>query len=274
MADDLIDNAESEEEIMSWNSKLIRYLDIFYGGKDKCRSNVDKIMLNHLIDYEFPASTRSALRLLPTHILPGGPFYALIEGFRMDAQFNITKKDSKVQFPIEDESDLWKYSNCVAGTIGQLCNALIVHHCQYSPPENVKPQLDLTAMSMGIALQLVNIARDISVDALMGRVYLPTTWLKAEGLTPEDIIAKPDSEVVQQLRRRILDLAFAVYHEMRPSMEHLPKETRGPMILVVESYMEIGRVLREKYHWTLELGKATVPTRRRVFMAIKTLLSA
>jgi len=274
MADDLIDNAESEEEIMAWNLKLIKYLDFFYNGGNPCRLDVDWAKVNKFIDLEFPASARSALKLLPTHILPGRPFYVLIEGFRMDAQFNIAKKDNSVQFPINEESDLWKYSHCVAGTIGELCNALIVYHCRYSPPESLRPQLSITAMSMGIALQFVNIARDISTDAKMGRVYLPTSWLHAEGLTPEDVILHPDGENVQRFRRKILDMAFTVYQEVRPSMKHLPREARGPMILVVESYMEIGRVLRESYNWTLELGQATVPTHRRVTMAIKTLVVA
>lgn len=275
MADDLIDNATSEEEIKSWNSKLIRYLDLFYDGNDVHRREVDWVKVNRLIDTEFPASARSALRFLPTRVLPGRPFYGLIEGFRMDAQFNIAKKDDPgARFPIKDEAALWKYSNCVAGTIGQLCNALIVHHCRYTPPKHIQFQLGLTAMSMGIALQLVNIARDISTDAKMGRVYLPTTWLRDRGLTPEDVIKHPDGVTIRQLRQRVLNTAFTIYGEMRPVMEHLPNEARGPMILVVESYMEIGRVLRESYGWTMEQGKATVPARRRLMMAVKTLLSS
>ena len=34
------------------------------------------------------------------------------------------------------------------------------------------------AADLGIAMQLTNIARDITEDAAMGRIYLPLSWLQ------------------------------------------------------------------------------------------------
>lgn len=127
---------------------------------------------------------------------------------------------------------------------------------------------------MGIALQYVNIARDILVDAQIGRVYLPTSWLKEEGLTHKAVLDNPEGpEVIERMRRRLLDNAFELYREARPEMQQIPSEARGPMIGAVENYMEIGRVLREKkvgQVFVRKEGRATVPKQRR----LRTLLRA
>ena len=144
---------------------------------------------------------------------------------------------------------------------------------------------------MGVALQYVNIARDIRVDAKIGRVYIPETWLKEEGLTSESLLAimrQPlESEVqgelrevvgenmtvVERLMRKLLDKAFEIYEEARPALERLPKEAAKPMTVAVESYMEIGRVLRVQGTQVFQTGKgrATVPKLRRIGVAWKVL---
>lgn len=119
---------------------------------------------------------------------------------------------------------------------------------------------------MGIALQIVNIARDIQVDAEMKRVYIPTDWLKESGLQPEDVLADPGCSGIGQIRSRLLDRAFEIYNVARLALDELPNEVRGPMKVAVESYMEIGRVLREE-GYIVKPGKATVPKLRRIRVA-------
>jgi 15-cis-phytoene synthase/lycopene beta-cyclase len=123
---------------------------------------------------------------------------------------------------------------------------------------------------MGIALQYVNIARDVATDAAIGRVYLPTSWLEEEGLSPKQVIEKPTGAEIERLRTRLLGKAFIVYEEARGAMANLPPEARAPMRVAVESYMEIGRVLSEKGYKT-KAGRATVPKLRRIRVAWKAL---
>jgi 15-cis-phytoene synthase/lycopene beta-cyclase len=123
---------------------------------------------------------------------------------------------------------------------------------------------------MGIALQYINIARDIETDAAIGRVYLPTSWLKEVGITPQDVLEKPDGPTMENLRGRLLDKAFGEYKEARPALSQLPYDARAPMRVAVESYMEIGRVLRGK-GYKFKQGKATVPKIRRLKVAWKAL---
>ena len=119
-------------------------------------------------------------------------------------------------------------------------------------------------------MQYVNIARDVATDAAIGRVYIPTSWLKEVGLNPQDVLKKPGDSLIEKLRGRLLDKAFGIYKEAQPALAQLPYDARAPMRVAVESYMEIGKVLREKGYKVKE-GKATVPKLRRLKVAWKAL---
>jgi 15-cis-phytoene synthase len=67
----------------------------------------------------------------------------------------------------ETWGDLAVYCRCVAGSVGRLC--LAVFGCRPGRSEDA----DAYANTLGLALQLTNILRDIREDAGRGRVYLP-----------------------------------------------------------------------------------------------------
>ncbi|KAI0968754.1 hypothetical protein F4678DRAFT_474184 [Xylaria arbuscula] len=264
IADDLVDDSRTKKEALAWIQKLTRYLDQAY------ENSYSPLDVANYIEKNFPVHTRSALELLPTRLLPNGPLYELLEGFRMDLAF------TNAEFPIEKEADIQTYASRVASTVGKLCLWLVFHHSSVKIPSDEKSRLIQAATTMGYALQYVNIARDIQIDAEMGRVYLPTNWLRSEGLSPRDILDNPKQLKAETLRQKLLDLAFREYEISRPPMNLLPNEIRGPLIVAVESYMEIGRVLREKsgVPSKTKRGRATVPRSRRLWVAWKNLSSS
>jgi 15-cis-phytoene synthase len=75
--------------------------------------------------------------------------------------------------------DLREYCRCVAGAVGLACTAV------YGPrdPREAAP----LAVAMGLALQQINIMRDVAEDWGLGRVYLPQDELKRFGVAEEDI---------------------------------------------------------------------------------------
>ena len=230
--------------------------------------------MHSYISEKFPEASQSALRLLPTHVLPYGPSYKLLEGFKTDLEFLSDKSSRTLQVsPIANEHDLEIYSARVAGTVAELCLELVFHHSSSTISVNQREYLVRAGGRMGIALQYVNIARDIATDAAIGRVYLPTSWLNETGFTPQDVLEKPDSPAIEKLRQKLLDKAFEIYIEAQSALDQLPSDVRPPMRVAVESYMEIGRVLREKQYKTKE-GKATVPKLRRLKVAWKALSKA
>ncbi|THZ10754.1 Lycopene beta-cyclase [Aureobasidium pullulans] len=285
VADDLVDNAASPLEARKWIKHLRTFLDLSYKAKDPMAhdQNVGSVV-RHVVT-EFPRNTHTALLQLPTGRLSSKNLYDLLKGFEMDLGFQTSKGAKPSAFPIKSEYDLDIYSSRVAGTVAAMCIELVFFHY---PDEVSKAQQEKildAGNTMGIALQYTNIARDIGTDALLQRVYLPTNWLKEENLTPEQAIQVftildgkstlgPEDQIfitkLERLRHRLLDRSFALYEDSRDAIDKLPSEVRGPMRVATESYMEIGRTLRQP-GYRVTKGKATVGGWRRLAVAWKAL---
>ena len=262
VADDLVDNAASMPEAYNWIHQLTQFLDIAYST----RSPEKSVSRETFIIETFPPDIRAALLLLPTFYLSPTPLYDLVRGFETDLHFS----SSTNPFPIKDEPTLEVYGSRVAGTVAESCIELVYYHTTAVTPEKLRQQIVHAGARMGIALQYVNIARDIAVDALNSRVYLPTSWLEGENMSPGDILKDPTSSKAEALRQRLLDSAFDIYAKAKGAIEELPLEARGPMRVAVESYVEIGRVLRRP-GYRVKAGRATVPKLRRLRVAWKAL---
>jgi len=101
------------------------------------------------------------------HPIPLGAFDELIDGCEADVR--------GTDYATADE--LTFYCRCVAGSIGRL--SLGVYGVDPARQEEASRYAD----SLGVALQLTNILRDVREDGLMGRVYLPADELVRHGCT-------------------------------------------------------------------------------------------
>ena len=99
--------------------------------------------------------------------IPLGAFDELIDGCEADVR--------GTDYATQDE--LIHYCRCVAGSIGRL--SLGVYGVDPARFEEARGHAD----SLGVALQLTNILRDVREDGLMGRVYLPAEELVRHGCT-------------------------------------------------------------------------------------------
>lgn len=257
IADDLVDNATSAEEAKDWIRKLQKFLENAYSKQSSSAIIADQVLA------EFPPDAHSALLQLPYLKLSPEPLQDLLRGFEMDLEFNAAS-------PIRTTEDLLLYSERVAGTVAQMCIQLIFHLYPSTLSSEEQRRVVAAGNSMGVALQYVNIARDISVDAKIGRVYLPVNWLAEADLTCEEILKDPNNPRIDFLRTRLLDNAFSRYEEAKVYIDNLPVEARGPIRVAVESYMEIGRTLKQN-GYVVKTGRPTVPKWRRVLVAWQTL---
>jgi phytoene synthase len=109
----------------------------------------------HLSDPVYVALTDAAQRLP----IPIAAFEELVDGCEMDVQGR----------RYNDLDELVTYCRCVAGSIGRLSLGV------FAPPlsEADRTQAAALADSLGVALQLTNILRDVREDLTNGRVYLP-----------------------------------------------------------------------------------------------------
>jgi phytoene synthase len=97
--------------------------------------------------------------------IPAGALADLIDGGVQDTE----------QKRYADFEDLRRYCSRVAGAVGRACVPV------YGANE------PLRAETLGIALQLINIIRDVREDWTLGRVYLPQDELARFGVGEDDI---------------------------------------------------------------------------------------
>jgi phytoene synthase len=78
-------------------------------------------------------------------------------------------------------ASLREYCRLVASTVGLMCLDIFGRR---------NARTEEYAGTLGIALQLTNIIRDVGADARMGRIYIPIEDLRRFGCTEEDILAR------------------------------------------------------------------------------------
>ena len=100
--------------------------------------------------------------------IPREPLEALIDGGLQDSE----------QSTYRDFAELRGYCEKVAGAVGLACVPI------YGSDDTEH------AMTLGIALQLINIIRDVDEDRALGRVYLPQDELTAFGV--EELAPSPE----------------------------------------------------------------------------------
>ncbi|HWQ28488.1 MAG TPA: presqualene diphosphate synthase HpnD [Dehalococcoidia bacterium] len=103
--------------------------------------------------------------------IPASYFEGLIDGVEMD--FTINRYGTW--------EELHRYCYRVASMVGLVCTSIF--------GTKPHPEAERYAVDLGVALQMVNIMRDVREDAERGRVYFPKDELASCGLTPEDILA-------------------------------------------------------------------------------------
>jgi 15-cis-phytoene synthase / lycopene beta-cyclase len=269
VADDLIDDAPDAQEATRWIQNFTDFLDASYATKPNPEELTATIS-------KFPAEAQKILRLLPVEKLPSRPFYSLLEGFKIDLDF--LKPTCQTNPPIKSEADLKRYASCVASTIGELCLSLVYYHDRSTArvDSDVRQRCIEAGTRMGRALQYVNIVRDVTNDARVGRCYVPEEWFQdSKSKWPHS----DDDHRLLDARQRILNTAFDIYRENRDAIEDLPEYARDGIRVAVESYMEIGRVLREHLQAGQSLdfagggkkGRASVPRLRRIWVGWKSM---
>jgi 15-cis-phytoene synthase len=149
IADELTDRAEQERQLADARARLAAC----YRGD---REGALFVALGDAID---------------RYHVPPDLFEELVNGVEMDFTLN----------RYETWGDLYQYCYRVASMVGLICTSVFG-----TKPD---PQARTYAIELGIALQIVNIMRDVREDAERGRVYFPAADLAAHGLTADDVLA-------------------------------------------------------------------------------------
>ncbi|MFO1257211.1 MAG: presqualene diphosphate synthase HpnD [Gammaproteobacteria bacterium] len=154
-------------------------------------------------------------------------FKDVLYGMRMDLEHPL----------YENFEDLEQYCYYVAGVVGILSAYLF----------GFKSENTLTfAKNLGIALQLINIIRDLREDAIRGRVYIPESDLKISGLTPSDILNQTASQA--GLEKTLQLMATRAKNYFQKAFDALPEADRYAQIsgiIMGQIYIELLKIIED-----------------------------
>ncbi len=163
-------------------------------------------------------TTRALQVPVRTFDLPKAEFLAVIDGMEMDAR-------GPIWAPTLEE--LMLYCRRVAGAVGMLS----IHAFGETRP----PAPDL-AVSLGNALQLTNILRDVHEDAMDDRLYLPRELLEKHGVvatTPDALLSERSVALVCA---DLALLAKQAFTEASGLLQQLDRRRMRPAILMMAVY--------------------------------------
>ena len=151
-------------------------------------------------------------------------FIDLIDGLILD-QKNIR---------IQNKEELIKYSYHVAGTVGLMMSKIIgVKHLNAAK----------SAIDLGIAMQLTNIARDVYEDSKMERIYLPANWLPNVSLkylnNKRELDLKNDEKISNAIQK-VISLSEEFYKNGFAGLKYIPFSSRLGIFIAANVYRGIG----------------------------------
>ena len=171
--------------------------------------------------------TRALRRPVETYGLAKEEFLALLDGMEMDAT-------NRMVAPSFSELEL--YCDRVAGAVGLLS----VRIFGVSGPA-ARP----LALTLGRALQLTNLLRDLLEDAELGRLYLPRELLEAHGIETRDpaavlrhpALAAVCGDLAEIAGERFVDARAALREAVRSAAPKLLEPMMRVEVVTADQYM-------------------------------------
>jgi 15-cis-phytoene synthase len=184
------------------------------------------------------------------HALPRALPEALIDGLEADVNGVVC----------ETLSDVYVYGARVAGSVGAMMAVLMGAR---------SAALLARACDLGVAMQLTNIARDVGEDARNGRLYLPRTWLAAEGVDAAAWPARPVfSPAIGRVVARLLREADGLYAQADAGIAGLPASCRPAIFAARHIYRAIGDDIAARGFDSVS-ARARVPSARKAVLAAR-----
>ena len=179
---------------------------------------------------------RVLVQAVRRHAIPAAELQELVTGVEMDL--------TRSRYATWEE--LRGYCHLVAGVVGRMC----VRIFGFDDPAALE-----LAGSLGIALQLINILRDVREDAEMGRIYLPQDELARFGVTAASVLAgEPDGSW-----RALVEMEAARARRLYASGIEVCRHIPGPSRACVRTMAGIYRGILDRIEAEPEL-----PLRQRV----------
>jgi len=235
LSDDMVDVGGGSAGAIA---RLRARLALAYDGRP-ADASVDRVFADMVAHFAMP-------RALPE---------ALIDGLEWDV----------AGVRCEDLAAVQAYAARVAGSVGAMMTVLM----------GVREHDVLArACELGVAMQFTNIARDVGEDARNGRLYLPRSWLRDEGLDPDAWLAAPVwRPEIGRVVARLLREAEGLYRIAESGIGGLPALCRPGIFAARHLYAEIGvQIARNGFDSVT--ARAHVPGARKLHLMMRSLVDA
>jgi phytoene synthase len=153
-------------------------------------------------------------------------FLALLAGMERDAHGGLIAPT---------DAALRSYCRQVAGAVGMLAMQIFAEDDPAATPD-LKERI---AVTLGEALQLTNILRDIGDDAALGRLYLPEDLLARHGATAREPGALLNDPALPAVCGELAAEARARFVESRDLLARVDRRTARPCRLMLEVYARL-----------------------------------
>jgi phytoene synthase len=144
----------------------------------------------------------------------------------------------------------WDELRCYAEGVASSVGEMLVHVFGVAQPSGA-PGAVRFARTLGVAMQLTNILRDVGEDARRGRCYLPHDDLASFGLTPEAVLAgemNPRDPSWHRFVKFQIARARELYREGARGIELLSADSRRCTWICAAGYAAIlGAVERNEF---------------------------
>jgi phytoene synthase len=246
-----------ERQAMSAVYALARRIDDIGDGTDTPEEKLDGLQLVRKdIDILDPKTNDPVLAAVADaqrrYDLPMECFGEIIDGCIMDV----------IGTSYETIDDLVKYCRNVAGSVGRLSLAIF----GTDQPSLAMPLAD----SLGVALQLTNILRDVVEDRSFGRVYLPTQDALRVSCAPD--LSGPASEIARLVVFECgrAEQWFSEGLQLLPMLNSRSRACVGAMSGIYRRLL----VRIERNPLAVTRGRVSVPTFEKISVAISSLVAA
>ncbi len=213
-----------------------RHLDDIVDGDSDMAEKVELIdawreELNNIYDKKAPVTEigRKIYKNCMRFKLPKEELSRLIEAISMDIP-------NPVQAPSLEE--LYRYCRGVAGVPGSL--SLRIFGCQ---DEELIAQL---SDSLGTALQITNILRDVKEDAQINRLYIPREFLEKAGITSRDPLTVVVDKNLAIAREELAQIAIANFNRAQELMPKLDKKTARHVRMIERIYRRYFDIMQKR----------------------------
>ena len=195
-----------------------------------------------------------ALRSIsPTFRLPENELAEIINGMEMDLHHSCYATFDDLQY----------YCYRVAGVVGRLI-ARILGYTQEATLQY--------AETLGLALQLTNIIRDVGEDARMGRIYLPQDELAQFGVSEASILAATPTPQFAALMQFQFNRARDTYRQAIALLPAADKKAQKAGLVMASIYYALLLEIERDGLANVLRYKIRIPNPRKMRIALKTWL--